>query len=240
INDDNVSPMGMVYDGSGGNLFSGIHYYLGRFPSNLCQRSGKGEKFDLQFDVALLVFLLAAQKRESEHKRYLKWSDDGTKIFYENYKTYVISDEHTCPECSWDDIVTIPNPTGIGAAASIYDPQYNISKVAQKILGFGLLLLGEYPFISHSVRDILFDGYNDPVLDVGRSQIVYFLSGILNGGKSIIPIPIPDMPVLGFFQGVRFSVPYDDYDTTADANIGFRYRNIEKVNYFPDWPSCPK
>ncbi|KAK5980668.1 hypothetical protein GCK32_016381, partial [Trichostrongylus colubriformis] len=161
-------------------------------------------------------------------------------------------------------------------------------------------------------------------------KIVYLLSGILNGGKSIIPIPIPDMPRLGFFQGYNnsrdehywirsgkddinrlgevvtwanqsvlpsswwttayarsirgsdsgsfckmhlektdelpffqsfmcrsftktfltettvhdipsytFSVPYEDYDTTADVNAGFRYRNVEKVNYFPDWPNCP-
>ncbi|EPB70986.1 CD36 family protein [Ancylostoma ceylanicum] len=267
---------------------------------------------------------------ESEQKRYLRWSDDGDQIFYQNYKKYIISDEYTCPECSWDDIVTIPNPTGIGAAANIYDPQYNITPIAQKILAFGLLLVGEYPFVSHSVKEILFDGYNDALLTIGHSKIVAFLSGILNGGKSIIPIPIPDMPRLGFFQGYNnsrdeeywirsgkndinrlgeivtwanqtslpqswwptaysrsirgsdsgsfckmhlnkgdelpffqsfmcrsftktflaetvvhgipsytFSVPYEDYDTTSDVNIGFRYRNIEKVNYYPDWPSCP-
>ncbi|KAJ1372574.1 hypothetical protein KIN20_034760 [Parelaphostrongylus tenuis] len=36
-----------------------------------------------------------------------------------------------------------------------------------------------------------------------------------------------------------YSVPYEDFDTTSDVNIGFRYKNIEKVNYYPDWPSCP-
>uniref|UniRef100_A0A0N4WTW8 Lysosome membrane protein 2 n=1 Tax=Haemonchus placei TaxID=6290 RepID=A0A0N4WTW8_HAEPC len=248
------------------------------------------------------VFPASVSFREAEQKRYLKWSDDGTKIFYENYKNYVISNEHTCPECSWNDMMTIPNPSGIGAAADIKDPIYNLTKVAQNILGFGLLLLGEYPFVSHTVKEILFDGYNDPLLDVGHSEIVYFLSGVLNGGKSIIPIPIPDMPhqygllqynnsrdenywiesgkadinqidsgsfckmhlektdELPFFQSFMcrsftktfleektiqgipsytFYVPYDDYDTTADVNAGFRYKNVEKVNYFPDWPSCP-
>uniref|UniRef100_A0A183GI62 CD36 family n=1 Tax=Heligmosomoides polygyrus TaxID=6339 RepID=A0A183GI62_HELPZ len=260
----------------------------------------------------------------------LRWSDDGAQVYYQNYRTYVISDEHTCQKCSWDDTVTIPNPTGIGAAADINDPQFNLTKVAQKLLGFGLLLLGEYPFVSHTVKEILFDGYSDALLNVGHSQIIYFLSGVLNGGKSIIPIPIPDMPLLGFFQGynnsrdedywiqsgkaginhlgeivtwanqtslpdswwptaysrsirgsdsgsfckmhleksdqlpffqsfmcrsftktfleettvhnipsLTFFVPYEDYDTTADVNVGFRYRNVEKVNYYPDWPSCP-
>lgn len=37
----------------------------------------------------------------------------------------------------------------------------------------------------------------------------------------------------------RYSVDYDQWDTTADQNVGFRYRNVEKMNYFPDWPSCP-
>ena len=36
-----------------------------------------------------------------------------------------------------------------------------------------------------------------------------------------------------------FSVDYDQWDTTADKNMGFRYRNIEQQNYYPDWPSCP-
>ncbi|KAK6729801.1 hypothetical protein RB195_006697 [Necator americanus] len=267
---------------------------------------------------------------ESEQKRFLRWSEDGNKVFYQNYKKYIISEEYTCPDCSWDDMVVIPNPVGIGAAANIYDPQYHITPIAQKILGFGLLLVGEYPFISHTIKEILFDGYNDALLTIGHSQLVTFLSGILNGGKSIIPIPIPDMPRLGFFQGYNnsrdeeywirtgkddidkigeivtwanqtylpeswwptaysrsirgsdsgsfckmhltkddelpffqsfmcrsftktflkettihsipsytFSVPYEDYDTTSDVNAGFRYRNIEKVNYYPDWPSCP-
>ncbi|VDL63832.1 unnamed protein product [Nippostrongylus brasiliensis] len=234
----------------------------------------------------------------------MQWNGDETQVFYENYKKYVISDEDTCPECSWDDLMTIPNPTGIGAAADINDPQYNLTNVAKRLLGFGLLLLGDYPFVL---------------------QIVSILSDALNGGKNIIPIPIPDMPRLGFFQGYNnsrdeeywvrtgkddinrlgeivtwanqsilpaewwptvysrnsgsfckmhlkktdelpffqsfmcrsftktffgettvhgipsytFSVPYEDYDTTADVNVGFRYRNVEKVNYYPDWPSCP-
>ncbi|VDM79622.1 unnamed protein product [Strongylus vulgaris] len=84
---------------------------------------------------------------QSEQKRNMTFSKDGEQVYYENYKKYIIDEEHTCPECSWDDIVTFPNPTGIGAAANIYDPRFNITPIAQKILGFGLLLVGEYPFV---------------------------------------------------------------------------------------------
>ncbi|CAJ0592632.1 unnamed protein product [Cylicocyclus nassatus] len=277
-----------------------------------------------------LVETLAYTVIETEHKRYLKFSEDKEKLFYQNYKRFTISKEYSCQQCSWDDIVTIPNPTGIGAAGAIYDPQYAITPVAQKILAFGLLLVGEYPFISHTVKEVLFDGYNDALLDIGHSKFLAFISGIVNGGKSILPIPIPDMPLLGYFQGYNnsrdeeywvktgkseineigniltwgnhsllpdywwtteyarsirgsdsgsfckmnldktdrlpffqsymcrsftkiflnetivhnipsymFAVPYEDYDTTSDLNAGFRYRNVEKVNYYPDWPLCP-
>ncbi|KHJ90576.1 hypothetical protein OESDEN_09580 [Oesophagostomum dentatum] len=96
----------------------------------------------------------------------------------------------------------------MGAAADLRDPQYNITPIAQKILGVGLLLVGEYPFVSHTVKELLFDGYNDPLLTIGHSKLMSFLSGVLNGGKSIIPIPIPPMPLLGFFQGKDDKLPF--------------------------------
>lgn len=37
-----------------------------------------------------------------------------------------------------------------------------------------------------------------------------------------------------------FEVPAEAYDTTRDENAGFRYRNMEKVNYFTEWDPCPK
>uniref|UniRef100_A0A0N5AH19 Lipase_3 domain-containing protein n=1 Tax=Syphacia muris TaxID=451379 RepID=A0A0N5AH19_9BILA len=36
-----------------------------------------------------------------------------------------------------------------------------------------------------------------------------------------------------------FEVPKDVYDTTIDENIGFRYKNQEKINYFEEWNPCP-
>ena len=37
-----------------------------------------------------------------------------------------------------------------------------------------------------------------------------------------------------------FEVPGENYDTTRDENIGFRYQNVEKINYFPEWDPCLK
>uniref|UniRef100_A0A0R3RHM5 Peptidase A1 domain-containing protein n=1 Tax=Elaeophora elaphi TaxID=1147741 RepID=A0A0R3RHM5_9BILA len=39
---------------------------------------------------------------------------------------------------------------------------------------------------------------------------------------------------------VEFVVPEEEFDTVNDNNIGFRYRNLEKIKYFPEWEPCPK
>ena len=42
------------------------------------------------------------------------------------------------------------------------------------------------------------------------------------------------------FYSFRFTVPAEEYDTTLELNKGFRYKNIEHRNYYPDWPNCPR
>ena len=38
----------------------------------------------------------------------------------------------------------------------------------------------------------------------------------------------------------EFHATQDDFDTTLEQNIGFRYPNLERVNYAKGWPNCPK
>lgn len=44
---------------------------------------------------------------------------------------------------------------------------------------------------------------------------------------------VRDIPAL------RFQAPPSMYDTTLPDNAGYRYANVEKVNYYPNWPNCP-
>ncbi|CAB3407166.1 unnamed protein product [Caenorhabditis bovis] len=268
---------------------------------------------------------------ESEEKKYVEWSKKSDMMFYQNYKKYVLSSENSCQDCSWEKNIIFPNPPGLGAVTSMIDPQFEINKMGRTIIATFLLLSGEYPFVSHKVREILFDGYDDALLSAAHSKLVALISGIFKGDQgSIVPIPIPDMPRFGYFQGynnsrdeeywvktgkddinklgeivswagikklpsawwstdysrsirgsdsgsfnqmnlnesskieffmsfmcrsftmsykeskmiqgipsLSFNVPYDEWDTTSSKNTGFRYRNIEKRNYFPDWPTCP-
>ncbi|MFH4978760.1 hypothetical protein AB6A40_005469 [Gnathostoma spinigerum] len=45
--------------------------------------------------------------------------------------------------------------------------------------------------------------------------------------------------VFGDVPCYRYEVPAEQFDTTLDENIGFRYKNRERINYFSDWNPCP-
>ncbi|TKR96950.1 hypothetical protein L596_010892 [Steinernema carpocapsae] len=266
--------------------------------------------------------------KESEQKKEYKFEDDGNSIWYKNYKMFVYDKKRSCEDCSYEAPIFVPNLPAIGAMADMGDPQYNVSKTAKWIISLGLILLGEYPFKVVTFGDLVFDGYDDPLLTLGHSSFLNYLSNTYNGGKNIIPFPIPNLKKMGFFvgynnsndedylihsgkenienianiqkwagmaklpwwedpraaaingsdsgsfsapnlsktdrlymfqsymcrsfymeyskdrtvhdiPGYNYEIPYSLYDTTLEENIGFRYPNREKVNYFPDWPVCP-
>ncbi|KAM3722109.1 Uncharacterized protein ACO02O_09831 [Dirofilaria immitis] len=41
-------------------------------------------------------------------------------------------------------------------------------------------------------------------------------------------------------KSVEFVVREEEFDTVSNKYIGFRYRNLEKVKYFPEWNPCSK
>uniref|UniRef100_A0A1I7XYQ7 Protein croquemort n=1 Tax=Steinernema glaseri TaxID=37863 RepID=A0A1I7XYQ7_9BILA len=266
--------------------------------------------------------------RESEQKKEYVFSDGGDTIWYKNYKMFVYQREGSCEECTYDAPVYIPNLPAIGAMMDLGDPKYNVSRTAKWIISLGLIALGEYPFKVVRFGDLVFDGYEDPLLSLGHSPILKYLSDTYNNGSSIMPFPIPPLEKMGFFvgynnsndedytissgkanirnianiekwagmaslpwwkteeaneilgsdtgsfsppnlkktdrlymfqsymcrsfymdfneektvhgiPGYNYEVPHEVYDTTLEQNIGFRYENREKVNYFPQWPTCP-
>ena len=66
--------------------------------------------------------------------------------------------------------------------------------------------------------DLLFDGYEDPLLTAAHSQLLADLAE-LNNGKSIIPVPVPDMTLMAFFFHVSpFPTTYYQlqYNNTND------------------------
>lgn len=41
-------------------------------------------------------------------------------------------------------------------------------------------------------------------------------------------------------KSVEFAVPHEEFNTISNKYIGFRYRNLEKIKYFPEWNPCSK
>ncbi|GMS94781.1 hypothetical protein PENTCL1PPCAC_16956, partial [Pristionchus entomophagus] len=156
---------------------------------------------------------------ESEEKKYLKFRNDDTEIFYQNYKKWIYHDEMSCADCDYTDTVTIPNAVQIGAAASFYDPRYVISDQTKLIIAAFLLFTGENPFSMPRVGDLLFDGYNDPMLTAAHSNLVNFISDAFNEGVSIVPFPVPDMHTMAYFNGYNNSRDEEYWVKTGKENI---------------------
>ncbi|ULT80378.1 hypothetical protein L3Y34_010742 [Caenorhabditis briggsae] len=261
---------------------------------------------------------------ESEQKKYYDFSSDKTQMFYQNYKQYHYSPEDLDEGFSYDDNVLFANSIGEGAVATIFGPQSEFSETAQLIASIGLVMVGEYPFISKKVKDVLFDGYEDPLLSVAHSTLFRSIVTIMGYGEQLNYIPdmrtfaylsgynnsydenywintgYEDFSKLGFVEswaglkelpasfwpteearkikgpdsgslsklhltkddelpfflsfmcrsfkrtywqenmvdGIKtmaFAVPHNEFDTTLEENAGFRYKNSENVDYFPEW-----
>ncbi|CAL2049194.1 unnamed protein product [Caenorhabditis brenneri] len=263
---------------------------------------------------------------ESEKKKYYDFSSDKTQMFYQNYKQYHYSPEDTDEGFSYDDKILFPNSIAEGAVATIFGPTSEFSETAQTIASIGLVMVGEYPFISKTVKDVLFEGFEDPLLNVAHSPLFTSLVNFFGYGAQLSYIPemrkfaylsgynnsydenywintgYKDFSKLGFVEswaglkelptsfwptsearkikgpdsgslsklhltkndelpfflsfmcrsfrrtywkqvmvdGIKtmaFAVPYDEFDTTLEKNAGFRYKNTENVDYFPNWCS---
>lgn len=77
---------------------------------------------------------------------------------------------------------------------------------------------------------VLFDGYNDALLSAAHSDIVSLISNIWNGGKNIIPIPVPDMLTMAYFNGV--SSLFKSFRKLTISTRVFQYNNTRDESYW--------
>ncbi|KAI6192803.1 hypothetical protein M3Y99_01920800 [Aphelenchoides fujianensis] len=136
--------------------------------------------------------------RVVDNKWNYSFSEDGNTMRYRNYKTFIFDKNNSCDDCSYDQMLTLPNLVGIGTVEELLDPRYNVSTFEAELIDLFMLLVGEYPFIRVRMGDILFDGYEDALLAAAHSQLLDDLAE-LNGGRSIIPVPVPDMKTMAMF-----------------------------------------
>jgi hypothetical protein len=97
--------------------------------------------------------------REEENKRNYSFSADGETVWYQNYKTYNFDRSLSCPECDYNKTLWFPSLVGIGTLEEMEDPKWNLSHVQKAIIQYTMILLGEYPFVSATFGEFVFDGY---------------------------------------------------------------------------------
>uniref|UniRef100_A0A8R1HZ51 CD36 family protein n=1 Tax=Caenorhabditis japonica TaxID=281687 RepID=A0A8R1HZ51_CAEJA len=111
---------------------------------------------------------------EYQEKIYHQFALNDTRVFYKNQKKYIFNRNASCPTCDLDVKVTIPNV--------VFQKLVDVSNIT--IFGVRirfaieavLKLVKEAPYITVHVREALFDGYEDPIIDlVCKNQILKFL-----------------------------------------------------------------
>ncbi|GMT21631.1 hypothetical protein PFISCL1PPCAC_12928 [Pristionchus fissidentatus] len=66
------------------------------------------------------------------------------------------------------------------------------------------------------------------VLPMFHSYMCRSFNAVYQGRREVAGIP-----------SITFGVEPDEWDTTLEKNKGFRYKNDEQINYYPEWPTCP-
>ena len=91
------------------------------------------------------------------------WNDNGTVTYKQINKWIPVSD-------NLDELVTIVNPPAatLGAKVKPFASAFNKSLEWAWWFGSALELKNETLFVTKTAREILFDGYNDPILDDGE------------------------------------------------------------------------
>uniref|UniRef100_A0A914WIQ9 Uncharacterized protein n=1 Tax=Plectus sambesii TaxID=2011161 RepID=A0A914WIQ9_9BILA len=174
--------------------------------------------------------------RETEHKRNLSWSGDGRRVWYQNYKTWTFDRNASCATCEYEDYVTVPNAAMIAAIANMNE--YNVTGIHKMIIQVGLLIMGEYPIRTVRVGDLLFDGYEDPLLDVANK--LKDISDVIGYDilKAIIPFPIPPLKKMGYFVNYNNSADESYWINTGkddSDNIGHIYTWANLTELPSEW-----
>uniref|UniRef100_A0AC34F4Q2 Uncharacterized protein n=1 Tax=Panagrolaimus sp. ES5 TaxID=591445 RepID=A0AC34F4Q2_9BILA len=102
----------------------------------------------------------------------------------------------------------------------------NLTSLQKVLTDVGTLLLGAQPYRQVKVKEALFLGYTDPLIDLINSPLVKLIEEVT--GQSIFGFKTPDIQVLGFFP---------NYNHTGDESYVVNSGNSDykKVAYIEEW-----
>ncbi|KAL4002006.1 CD36 family protein [Acanthocheilonema viteae] len=100
----------------------------------------------------------------TEYRKRVKvnFMQNNTRVLFRNKRYYIYNENESCANCSLNDLVTVPNV--------MFQYVINIaaksSPVVKELIKFALKLFKrETPFIRVTVKQMLFEGYEDPMIE---------------------------------------------------------------------------
>nr|CDJ97317.1 CD36 antigen domain containing protein [Haemonchus contortus] len=161
---------------------------------------------------------------ERQYKSPYQFDKNDTRVFYRNNHVYFFNKSLSCGHCSLEQRVVIPNVVFQKLVDFALEQGPPAKLAIEAVLA---VYKRETPFIEVSVKEALYDGYKDPLLDAvcGYST---FLRKLCEAAK------IPDR--IGFFYGQNNT---DDglYEVSTGFNDVF---NISKVFSFNNMSVMPE
>ncbi|CAJ0564854.1 unnamed protein product, partial [Mesorhabditis spiculigera] len=135
--------------------------------------------------------------RETEFKQEIRFMDDGNTVYYRNNKSWFYRPDRSCSYCRYDDYIIMPNPAFMAVAGEMLKwNETNRHGPNNFILNLAMLLVGENPLRRIPVAGILFDSYNDPLIDLINS---WLYTALLDDEGKLFGLKIPPMKALGYF-----------------------------------------
>lgn len=104
--------------------------------------------------------------REIREKRNITFNDRNSTVSYRTFSTFHFDEDAS--NGTLDDEITQLNMVAVGASAQALSMNYTY----RKIVSFGLNAYKQQIAIIRSARELLFEGYEDDMVQAGRAGLV--------------------------------------------------------------------
>ncbi|CAH0555939.1 unnamed protein product [Brassicogethes aeneus] len=158
---------------------------------------------------------------ETKEKSNITWNANNNTVTFNHVKKWYFDPENS-PRSLFDEITTL-NPTTVSASYAARDWSYFVKKG----LSVALKSMASKIHITKTVGELLFEGYEDPLLNMARNMP--FLAGS----------SMPPMDKFGWFYGRNGSETYEgtfNMDTGVDGSLGrlYRWKGMNHTDFYKD------
>ncbi|KAK0403883.1 hypothetical protein QR680_017177 [Steinernema hermaphroditum] len=158
--------------------------------------------------------------KEVEEKDNIMWLNSGHEVFFKNEKMWVYDSEASCKKCSYEDEFAVSN----------LEKQNQINRLQLLLLDLSLLAMGEHPYRKVSMKGVLFESYDDPLIDFMHSTFFQKDLPTFLGQPSmeqVLGFPMPDLQYYNLTNDETYVVKTGKDDAS-------------KLNSIVNWAGSPQ